>query len=83
MLQVYVAVWAPYTGPLLVVQLAAAPETVHVKVPVGAGNNVLPDTTAEKVNVPPTSGEGGVALTLIVGKAVPRLIVNWEELAAR
>ena len=71
------------TGPLLEVQLAAAPPIVHVTVPVGAGNKALPLTTAEKIKVCPTIGFGGVALIVIIGTEVPRFTVIREVVLAK
>ena len=56
---------------------------VQVTVPVGAGNNALPLTTAEKMRVCPTIGFGGVALTAMSGTEVPRSTLMGEEVLAR
>ena len=44
--QVYKALFVPLTGPSEEVQLVAAPEIVHVSVPVGAGSSAEPVTSA-------------------------------------
>jgi hypothetical protein len=66
---------------VLEVQTLAAPVIIQVSVPVGAGNKALPLTTAEKIKVCPTIGEGGSALTAIIGKEVPRFTLTAEEVA--
>ena len=72
---------APLAAGVLEVQLVAAPEMLQVNVPVGAGSCALPETTAEKVSVAPTTGEVGLEFTAMDGTEVPKLILIALEVA--
>ena len=70
-----VSVKAPvFVGPPVLVQVVAAPETVHEIVPTGAGLPNVPVISAVKVSGLPTVCESGeeVPVTEIVGVEVPR-----------
>jgi hypothetical protein len=86
MVQAKVSVSAPVlVGPAVLEQLAAAPETVHESVPIGAGFPAVPVTSAVKVIGLPTVSDNGeaVPVTEIVGVAVPRLMEIAPEVIVK
>ena len=68
------------TGPLAELQLVAAPETVHVRVPLGATPPV-PVTTAVNTKGCPTVGLLGVSEIVMVGFAWPTLTITELDVA--
>ena len=59
----------PAVGPTLV-QVDAAPVTLHVKVPAGAVAPTIPETVAVNVMASPNAGVDGEYVTAIVGVAL-------------
>ena len=66
-------------GPEVSEQLEAAPVTVQLNDPVGAGFPVVPVTTAVNVSWLPTVGLEGDSMRLIDGVETPSEIVIPEE----
>ena len=70
-------------GPVVEVHVVAAPLTVNVTLPDGAGNPAFPIRVALKVSGTPTVGLIGVELKIIEGVAAPTLTVTIDEVAPR